>query len=76
MQFEELYQPLSEDAKVRAKKVKLLICDIDGVFSDGRIYLGNQGEEGVSCLFFVGCHCSHNSGASSANDLSGKGEGK
>ena len=45
MQFEDLYQPLSDDAKARAKKVKLLICDIDGVFSDGRIYLGNQGEE-------------------------------
>ncbi|AGH81892.1 3-deoxy-D-manno-octulosonate 8-phosphate phosphatase [Psychromonas sp. CNPT3] len=29
----------------RAKKIKLLICDVDGVFSDGRIYLGNQGEE-------------------------------
>lgn len=25
--------------------VRLLICDIDGVFSDGRIYLGNNGEE-------------------------------
>ena len=25
--------------------IKLLICDIDGVFSDGRIYLGNDGEE-------------------------------
>ncbi|MCE2596065.1 3-deoxy-manno-octulosonate-8-phosphatase KdsC [Motilimonas cestriensis] len=24
---------------------KLLICDIDGVFSDGRIYMGNNGEE-------------------------------
>jgi 3-deoxy-D-manno-octulosonate 8-phosphate phosphatase (KDO 8-P phosphatase) len=45
MQFAELYQPLSADAQQRAKKVKLLICDIDGVFSDGRIYLGNQGEE-------------------------------
>ena len=45
MQFEDLYQPLSDDAKARTKKVKLLICDIDGVFSDGRIYLGNQGEE-------------------------------
>lgn len=45
MQFEDLYQPLSNDVKVRAKKIKLLICDIDGVFSDGRIYLGNQGEE-------------------------------
>ncbi|MBQ4832782.1 3-deoxy-manno-octulosonate-8-phosphatase KdsC [Pseudoalteromonas sp. MMG010] len=45
MQFEDLYQPLSLDVQARAKKVKLLICDIDGVFSDGRIYLGNQGEE-------------------------------
>ena len=65
MQFEELYQPLSEDAKARAKKVKLLICDIDGVFSDGRIYLGNQGEElkafntkdgfGIKALINSGC---------------------
>jgi len=27
------------------KQIKLLVCDVDGVFSDGRIYLGNQGEE-------------------------------
>ncbi|MCC5880478.1 MAG: 3-deoxy-manno-octulosonate-8-phosphatase KdsC [Idiomarina sp.] len=26
-------------------EIQLLICDIDGVFSDGRIYLGNDGEE-------------------------------
>ncbi|HAE89933.1 MAG TPA: 3-deoxy-manno-octulosonate-8-phosphatase KdsC [Idiomarina baltica] len=26
-------------------QVELLILDVDGVFSDGRIYLGNQGEE-------------------------------
>ncbi|BDF96393.1 3-deoxy-manno-octulosonate-8-phosphatase KdsC [Pseudoalteromonas haloplanktis] len=45
MQFADLYQPLSDDARSRAQKVKLLICDIDGVFSDGRIYLGNHGEE-------------------------------
>ena len=25
--------------------IRLLICDVDGVFSDGRIYLGNAGEE-------------------------------
>ena len=25
--------------------VKLLICDVDGVLSDGKIYMGNQGEE-------------------------------
>lgn len=45
MIFSELYQPISEEVKHRAAVVKLLICDIDGVFSDGRIYLGNQGEE-------------------------------
>lgn len=45
MQFADLYQPLGDDVRSRAQKIKLLICDIDGVFSDGRIYLGNQGEE-------------------------------
>jgi len=29
----------------KAKQIKLFVCDIDGVFSDGRIYLGNDGEE-------------------------------
>ena len=29
----------------KAKQTRLLICDVDGVFSDGRIYMGNQGEE-------------------------------
>lgn len=29
----------------KARNIKLLVCDIDGVFSDGRIYLGNDGEE-------------------------------
>jgi 3-deoxy-D-manno-octulosonate 8-phosphate phosphatase (KDO 8-P phosphatase) len=28
-----------------AKQIKLLICDVDGVFSDGLVYMGNQGEE-------------------------------
>jgi 3-deoxy-D-manno-octulosonate 8-phosphate phosphatase (KDO 8-P phosphatase) len=45
MQFSDLYQPINEDIINRAKQIKLLICDIDGVFSDGRIYLGNNGEE-------------------------------
>lgn len=26
-------------------RIKLLACDVDGVFSDGRIYMGNDGEE-------------------------------
>lgn len=29
----------------RAKKIKMFIMDVDGVLTDGRIVLGNQGEE-------------------------------
>ena len=28
----------------RAKKIKLLICDVDGVLTDGKIYTGADGE--------------------------------
>lgn len=40
-----LYGVVSENILIKAKKIKLLVCDVDGVFSDGRIYLGNDGEE-------------------------------
>ncbi|MGP9799691.1 3-deoxy-manno-octulosonate-8-phosphatase KdsC [Rheinheimera sp. NSM] len=43
--FNRLYQPVSAQINAKAAAVKLLICDVDGVFSDGRIYLGNNGEE-------------------------------
>ncbi|WP_206099390.1 3-deoxy-manno-octulosonate-8-phosphatase KdsC [Rheinheimera riviphila] len=43
--FADLYQPLPAGVAERASDIRLLICDVDGVFSDGRIYLGNQGEE-------------------------------
>ncbi|WP_019614384.1 3-deoxy-manno-octulosonate-8-phosphatase KdsC [Psychromonas ossibalaenae] len=39
------YGQVSTENYQKAEKIKLLICDVDGVFSDGRIYLGNQGEE-------------------------------
>ncbi|MDO6764589.1 3-deoxy-manno-octulosonate-8-phosphatase KdsC [Agarivorans sp. 1_MG-2023] len=39
------YGSVSSQNFTRAKNIKLLICDVDGVFSDGRIYLGNDGEE-------------------------------
>ncbi|MDZ7867651.1 MAG: 3-deoxy-manno-octulosonate-8-phosphatase KdsC [Rheinheimera sp.] len=45
LSYRELYQPLSAEAEEKASQIKLLICDVDGVFSDGRIYLGNDGEE-------------------------------
>ena len=40
-----LYGDVGEDILHKAKNIKLLVCDVDGVFSDGRIYLGNDGEE-------------------------------
>ncbi len=43
--FSQLYQPVPEHVFAKANAIRLLICDVDGVFSDGRIYLGNQGEE-------------------------------
>lgn len=43
--YQQLYQAVSDDVIASAKQIKLLILDVDGVFSDGRIYLGNQGEE-------------------------------
>lgn len=43
--FNELYQAVTDKVINKAQHIKLLICDVDGVFSDGRIYLGNNGEE-------------------------------
>lgn len=43
--FSELYQPVTDAVFQQASAVRLLICDVDGVFSDGRIYLANSGEE-------------------------------
>lgn len=43
--FNTLYQPVTDSIINKALQIKLLICDVDGVFSDGRIYLANSGEE-------------------------------
>ena len=40
-----LYGQVNTGILKKAGKIKLLVCDVDGVFSDGRIYLGNDGEE-------------------------------
>lgn len=45
MQKQGFYGAISDTVWTRASKIKLLICDVDGVFSDGQIYLGNNGEE-------------------------------
>ena len=43
--MDSLYGQVSQHVWQKMQKVKLFVCDIDGVFSDGRIYLGNNGEE-------------------------------
>jgi 3-deoxy-D-manno-octulosonate 8-phosphate phosphatase (KDO 8-P phosphatase) len=43
--MQTLYGELAAELVNKFAQIKLLICDVDGVFSDGRIYLGNQGEE-------------------------------
>ena len=40
-----LYGNVADTILDKAEQIKLLVCDVDGVFSDGRIYLGNNGEE-------------------------------
>ncbi|QKJ85465.1 3-deoxy-D-manno-octulosonate 8-phosphate phosphatase KdsC [Paramixta manurensis] len=54
------YGAVSQQVMSRAQQIRLLICDVDGVMSDGLIYMGNNGEElkafnvrdgyGIRCL--------------------------
>ncbi len=58
--YRNLLWPVANAILTKAAKVKLLICDVDGVMSDGLIYMGNNGEElkafnvrdgyGIRCL--------------------------
>lgn len=43
--IETLYGPVNNHLIEKLSKIKLLAFDVDGIFSDGRIYMGNQGEE-------------------------------
>ncbi|WP_319782468.1 3-deoxy-manno-octulosonate-8-phosphatase KdsC [Oceanisphaera sp. IT1-181] len=45
MEQSALYGPIPSSVWQRLSQIQLLICDVDGVLSDGLIYLGNQGEE-------------------------------
>jgi 3-deoxy-D-manno-octulosonate 8-phosphate phosphatase (KDO 8-P phosphatase) len=40
-----LYGEIEQSVMDKFANVTLLVCDVDGVFSDGTILLGNQGEE-------------------------------
>ncbi|GAB3011765.1 3-deoxy-manno-octulosonate-8-phosphatase KdsC [Bowmanella dokdonensis] len=43
--IQTLYGQLTPALFQMFKQIRLLVCDVDGIFSDGRIYLGNGGEE-------------------------------
>ncbi|MGL5031316.1 MAG: 3-deoxy-manno-octulosonate-8-phosphatase KdsC [Aeromonas sp.] len=40
-----LYGPVARSQYDKAAKIRLLVCDVDGVLSNGLIYMGNNGEE-------------------------------
>lgn len=58
------YGPIAQTVMEKAAKIRLLICDVDGVMSDGLIYQSNSGEElkafnvrdgyGIRCLLTSG----------------------
>ncbi|MEW7865726.1 3-deoxy-manno-octulosonate-8-phosphatase KdsC [Aeromonas diversa] len=39
------YGAVSAELMARAARIRLLVCDVDGVLSNGFIYMGNNGEE-------------------------------
>lgn len=43
--MQTLYGEIDSQLFSMFKDIKLLVCDVDGVFSDGQIYMGNAGEE-------------------------------
>ncbi len=45
MMISTWYGNVQPELLQKLARVKILVCDIDGVFSDGRIYMGNNGEE-------------------------------
>ncbi|SQI43274.1 3-deoxy-D-manno-octulosonate 8-phosphate phosphatase KdsC [Leminorella richardii] len=62
--IETCYGTVDKGIFQKAAAIRLLICDVDGVMSDGLIYMGNQGEElkafnvrdgyGIHCLITSG----------------------
>jgi 3-deoxy-D-manno-octulosonate 8-phosphate phosphatase (KDO 8-P phosphatase) len=43
--MQTLYAELPDTLYAKLRNIRLIAFDVDGIFSDGRIYLGNAGEE-------------------------------
>ncbi|AMA65006.1 3-deoxy-D-manno-octulosonate 8-phosphate phosphatase KdsC [Candidatus Arsenophonus lipoptenae] len=43
--IKNFYIPVKSYIIEKAQLIKLLICDVDGVMTDGLVYMGNDGEE-------------------------------
>ncbi|MBX4180845.1 3-deoxy-manno-octulosonate-8-phosphatase KdsC [Sodalis sp. CWE] len=43
--IETYYGPIADQILEKAKDIRLLVCDVDGVMSNGLIYVNNYGEE-------------------------------
>ncbi|MBQ9441697.1 MAG: HAD hydrolase family protein [Selenomonadaceae bacterium] len=54
---------ISSDAYDRAKKIRLIIFDVDGVLTNGKIYIGERGE------FFKAFNCRDGFGITAAHKL-------
>ena len=59
---------ITEDAFNRAKKIKLIIFDVDGTLTDGGIYIGNDGElfKAFNCQDGFGITAAHKVGLKTA----------
>ena len=44
----DFYYPLAPTLLQKAQKISLLILDVDGVLSDGKIYYSNTGDQAKS----------------------------
>lgn len=47
--YEQIYNGLDQDLKDRFAKVKMLIMDFDGVHTDNKVYVNQEGVESVRC---------------------------
>lgn len=58
----------TDDALSRAKKIKIVVFDVDGTLTDGKIYMGSAGElcKAFSCRDGMGVTLAHKAGLKTA----------